>query len=159
VLLLLGAFTVPGLLRRTQRRRRFAHREDPRLEVENLWRELRATAADLRIPWPDGRSPRTAARIVCHRVNAGPDETADLAHLVGVLEQARYRGRFELDDDTRSRCRMSVQAWVRVLIDSAPPRRARLARFLPRSVLDARQRADDGTPAPVADPNSFTEVG
>jgi hypothetical protein len=160
VLLLLAGLAVPALLRRNQRRRRFARRHDARLEVENLWRELRATATDLQIPWPDGRSPRTAARIISHRVHAGPDETDALGHLVGVLEQARYRDRFDLDDDTRARCRATVQTWLTVLAASAPPRRARLARFVPRSVVDGWRQAEIEAPAPAqAEANSFTEVG
>ncbi|MFL6023471.1 MAG: DUF3488 and DUF4129 domain-containing transglutaminase family protein [Marmoricola sp.] len=159
VLVLLAALAVPSLLRRAQRRRRLTSRRDSRLEVENLWRELRATAADLRIGWPDGRSPRTAARIICHRVNAGPDQADDLGRLVGVLEQARYREHFELDDATRQDCRRTVLTWAGVLADSAPPRRARLARFLPRSVLSSRKQAEVDAPAQTqADPNSFTEI-
>jgi len=160
VLLLLGLLAVPALLRRAQRRRRFTSREDVRLEVENLWRELRATASDVRIPWPDGRSPRTTARIICHRVNAGPDQVDELAVLVGVLEQARYRERFELDEDTRLQCRQTAEHWITVLTQAAPPRRARLARFWPRSVLESRRRNEDDAPGVTqAEANSFTEVG
>jgi len=160
VLLLLAALVVPALLRRAQRRRRFARVGDARVEVENLWRELRATAFDLQMPWPDGRSPRTAARMICHRVNAGPDDADALSRFVGVLEQARYRDQFQLDDDTRDRCRETATSWIRVLVAAAPPRRARIARFLPRSVLDPRRRVEVAVPAATQpEPNMFTEVG
>ncbi|MFL6172025.1 MAG: DUF3488 and DUF4129 domain-containing transglutaminase family protein [Marmoricola sp.] len=160
VLLLLGLLAVPAVVRRAQRRRRFTDRADARLEVENLWRELRATASDVRIPWPDGRSPRTTARIVCHRVNAGPDQVEELTLVVDVLEQARYRARFELDADTRARCREAATHWIKVLVEAAPPRRARIARLWPRSVLDSRRQAEVDAPTVAqADANSFTEVG
>ncbi|RNL79733.1 transglutaminase TgpA family protein [Nocardioides marmorisolisilvae] len=160
VLLLLCLLAVPALLRRAQRRRRFTDRANARLEVENLWRELRATATDLRIPWPEGRSPRTAARIVCHRVNAGPDEVNELLVLVGVLEQARYRERFVLDEDTRARCREATRHWITVLVEATPSRRSRVALVWPRSALSSQRRAELDVPAVAhADANSFTEVG
>jgi transglutaminase-like putative cysteine protease len=160
VLLLLVALAVPAVLRRAQRRRRLGRRTDPRLELENLWRELRATAIDVRIPWPEGRSPRTAARILGLRVSASADENAALADLVGTLEEARYRERFELDEETRASCRAATATWIRVITQAAPPRRSRLARFLPRSVLDSRRQLDQDSSATVRpEANSYTEVG
>jgi len=160
VLLLLAGLCVPALLRRAQRRRRFARVGDARLEMENLWRELRATASDLQTAWPDGRSPRTAARIICHRISAGPDDADALRRFVTVLEQARYRDRFDLDDSTRDECRQTVTSWIRVLADAAGPRRARLARFLPRSVLDPRRRVEVAAPvATQPEASNVTEVG
>jgi hypothetical protein len=160
VLLLLVGLAVPTTVRRAQRRRRFSRRTDTRLEVENLWRELRATAVDLRMPWPDGRPPRAAARIICHRVNAGPDQVTALEQFVGVLEQARYRERFELDEHTREECQEIVASWLGVLTGAVPPSRARRSRLFPRSVFDARRRTEIDAPVTTQpDPNSFTEVG
>ena len=160
LLLLLGVLAVPATVRRSQRRRRFAAREDARLEVENLWRELRATAIDVRIPWPDGRSPRAAAAILCHRVNAGPDQSAELLQLVEVLEQARYRRQFDLGEEARDRCRRVTVLWIGVLTEAARPRRARIARFWPRSVLDSRGPAEkDVAAAEQPEANSLSEVG
>lgn len=159
-LLVIVGLALPWLVRRRQRARRLAPRSDPRLEVENMWRELRATAADVRFPWPEGRSPRTAARIICHRVNAGPDEAAELRRFVDVLERARYAGRFELDQDGRERCRATVLAWTQVLTEAVPVRRAWLGRFMPRSVLDARGQVErDLSTATQAPDDSLTEVG
>jgi hypothetical protein len=93
-------------------------------------------------------------------VSAGPDQAVELDHLVGVLEQARYRERFELGEDDRSRCSATVRTWITVLADATPPRRARLAKFLPRSVLRSWREVEADAPGPTqADPNSLTEVG
>ncbi len=86
-LLLAGA--VPALVRGTQRRRRLAA-TDPRLLAEGAWAELRATALDLGLTWPDGRSPREQARSLRAQVTPGEDDDTALEHLLVQVERARY---------------------------------------------------------------------
>ncbi len=89
VVVLLLAGLVPALVRGLQRRRRLAA-TDPRLLAEGAWAELRATAVDLGLSWPDGRSPREQARGLRAQVVAGEDDEARLEALLVQVERSRY---------------------------------------------------------------------
>ncbi len=101
VLALIGGIAlVPRSLRRRARRRRLAG------PPEDIWEELRATAVDLALPWPTGRSPQEVGRVLVdhlgdrsdtarpERPRTGPDAdpqaTAALERLVAAIEVARY---------------------------------------------------------------------
>ncbi|QZY27970.1 transglutaminaseTgpA domain-containing protein [Nocardioides coralli] len=90
---------LPRTLRRTQHRRRL------RGDVEQVWAELRATAVDLGVDWPEQRSPRETrdhlvrflgdpAAETPQRPRRGehiaPGAVAGLDRLVGRLERRRY---------------------------------------------------------------------
>ena len=75
VLLVLGL--VPALVRVILRRRRLSS-ADPVHLAEGAWAELRATALDLGLDWPEQRSPREQARSVVDQVPA-EDEDARVA--------------------------------------------------------------------------------
>ena len=145
----------PRVLRRRARRRRLVG------GPEDAWDELRATALDLAVPWPTGRSPQEVGRaLVGHLADRGdtdrperprtgpeadPDATMALERIVAHLELARY-GRpgtavtpTGLADDTRA-CIASLEAGV-------TRRTLWRARWLPRSAWQRRARevarADD----------------
>jgi transglutaminase-like putative cysteine protease len=145
VLAAIGALALtPRFLRGRARARRLAG------TPEDLWDELRATAVDLELPWPPGRSPQEVGRaLVDHlgdradldrsdrpeRPRTGPDadpEAAEgLERLVAALERARYARPGSpvpagLAEDAETCC-ASLEAGV--------TRRVALrARWLPRSV-------------------------
>lgn len=101
VLALLAALlTAPRVIRARVRRRRLAGGPD------DLWAELRATAVDLGVPWPDGRSPRQVGSVLLEHLGdrddpapavrprrgaeADPDASRALGRLVVAVERARY---------------------------------------------------------------------
>jgi transglutaminase-like putative cysteine protease len=132
----------PRFLRARARERRLAG------GPEDVWDELRATALDLALPWPSGRSPQEVGRVLVghlgnradtrrpERPRTGPDEdpeaTSALERLVSALELARYARPGStvpaggLADDARI-CMASLEAGV-------TRRVARRATWLPRSL-------------------------
>ena len=101
VLALLAALALtPRLLRRRVRSRRLAG------TPEDIWDELCATAIDLSLPWPTGRSPQEVGRVLVDHLgdrtdtdrperprtgpDADPEAAAALERLVAALELARY---------------------------------------------------------------------
>jgi hypothetical protein len=145
VLAVIGALALtPRFLRGRARARRLAG------TPEDLWDELRATAVDLELPWPPGRSPQEVGRVLVDHLgdrtdldnsdrperprtgpDADPEAAAALERLVAALERARYARPGSpvpagLADDARTCC-ASLEAGV--------TRRVALqARWLPRSV-------------------------
>lgn len=161
VLAVIGALAMaPRLLRRRARKRRLAG------TTEDLWDELRATALDLAVPWPTGRSPQEVGRVVVDHLGdrsdtdrperprtgpaADPEAASALERLVAALEVARYArpgsavpAEAGLADDALTCC-ASLEAGVARSV-------AIRARWLPRTVW---QR-----PAPeVAGRDEFVEV-
>lgn len=137
LLLLLGA---PGVLRVRQRHRRLRRDPDPVAAAESLWAELRATAIDLALPWPDDRSPRMVAEVLRAVVDAGsgtatPSGADDLALLVALVERARYQDGFELTSHDHATAVSTVRRWSGLLTGTVAPTRARLARVLPASLV------------------------
>lgn len=101
LILLLALGLLPRVLRRAARERRW--RSMP--PAEAAWEELRATAIDLGLPWPDGRSPRATgasmtgsfAEIAKHQPvrpkkgpSTNPAATAAMYRLVTGVELGRY---------------------------------------------------------------------
>jgi len=68
----------PRLSRVLVRRRRWANAETPGDAAEAGWRELRDVALDLRLPWSDSVTLRTAARSLAASFGAPDDERSDL---------------------------------------------------------------------------------
>ncbi len=141
VVLLLGL--VPGLVRRAQRRRRLRG-NDPVHLAEGAWAELRATALDLGLTWPERRSPREQARSVVGQVHADDEDLESLEVLLVRVEQGRYaRGRSDtLDAGVRTELRAStvqtVGAWRRVMVSSVHRERGWRGRLWPISVVRRR---------------------
>jgi transglutaminase-like putative cysteine protease len=80
---------VPALVRGAQRRRRLGGRTPLQL-AEGAWAELRATALDLGLDWPENRSPREQARRLVDQVEASVEELQALEGLLVRVEQGRY---------------------------------------------------------------------
>ena len=104
VLVIIGALALtPRFLRGRARVRRLAG------TPEELWDELRATALDLELSWPSGRSPQEVGRVLVDHLgdrsdldnsdrperprtgpDADPEATSALERLVAALERTRY---------------------------------------------------------------------
>jgi transglutaminase-like putative cysteine protease len=127
LLLLALAACAPRVLRASQRRRRLASDD-----VEAWWSELRATALDLGLAWPEGRSPRATARVVASDVapSSDPEARRALRRLVTAVEHDRYAA-----TGTTDARREDVEAVLTALRAGSTPRVVRRARWWPRSVL------------------------
>ncbi len=144
------------LLPRTLRLRRREHRLGA--GVEAAWAELRATAIDLGVPWPEGRSPReTAGRLVEHfgapvgpdteeRPGHGPDRAPEavvaLDRIVRALELLRYARLDPAADATRGAgLRAEAETCLAALRGGAARSNRRRADWWPRSVLTPVHRS------------------
>jgi len=127
----------PGLVRRIQRRRRLS-RGDPVHLAEGAWAELRATALDLGLEWPEERSPREQARRVVAQVHAEEHDLSSLEGLLLRVEQGRYArgGALDtVDPDVRARTVETVDAWRKVMVGSVDRERGWRGRLWPVSLL------------------------
>ncbi|HEU4567231.1 MAG TPA: DUF3488 and transglutaminase-like domain-containing protein [Marmoricola sp.] len=149
LLLLLGAS--PRLVRDARRRTWLRPGQGATGLAAGAWAELHATAVDLGLRWPAGRSARESGRVLARHL-AG-DDLVSLDELVGFVERARYARPFELEGAEERRVLDEVAVVTRALAAAASPGRRRLAAVLPPSVL-RRQRAV-ATPAV----SERTEVG
>lgn len=124
--LAMGAAVAPRLVRARQRTRRLAS-----TDVEEHWRELHATAVDLRVAWPAGRSPRTTARAVAVAFPPADqvEASAALGRLVTAVEEQRYA-----DERSGSGRRDDVERCIAALQAGAGPRVVRRAAWWPRSL-------------------------
>jgi transglutaminase-like putative cysteine protease len=151
----LGALLVAAvvlLLPRTVR----ARRRERRLAaggVEPVWDELRDTARDLGVPWPDGRSPRRTRDVVVDHLGApvaattperpphgaavAPEAVAALDRVVHTLELARYSRAGTQADPVRLRA--DGETCVAALAGGASASARRRATWWPRSVLSPRR--------------------
>jgi hypothetical protein len=134
---------------RTVRRRR----RDQRglLGPEEAWDELRDTALDLRLPWPQQRSPwQTREALVQlfgapqdeftpERPRRGPETNPDavfaLDRIVHSLERLRYA---RADGSEPGTWRAEMQTCVEALYGGANKRARRTAVWWPRSVFERR---------------------
>ena len=148
-LVLVLAVGLVALGPRTLRRRR----RDQRglLGPEEAWNELRDTALDLRLPWPQYRTPwQTREALVQlfgaprdeftpERPRRGPDTNPDavmaLDLIVHSLERLRYA---RADGSEAGTWRAEMQTCVEALYGGAPKRARRVADWWPRSVFSRR---------------------
>jgi hypothetical protein len=144
VVLLLGI--LPGVVRRAQRRRRLAA-DDPVHLAEGAWAELRATALDLGLSWPDERSPREQARSVVGQVRAEEAEVSSLEGLLVQVERGRYgpsRRRsgevVTVDPDVHSHTVETVESWRRMMLGSVERERGWRGRVWPVSLVRGPRR-------------------
>ncbi len=149
---------------RTLRRRR----RDQRglLGPEEAWQELRDTALDLRLPWPQSRSPwQTREALVQlfgaprdeftpERPRRGPDTNPDAVFALDRIVHSLERLRYARDDGSEAGTwRAEMQTCVEALYGGAPKRARRAADWWPRSVfnrpVDVRRPLDDGPGEPA----------
>ncbi|MDO7869334.1 transglutaminase family protein [Nocardioides jiangxiensis] len=133
LVLVAGLAATPWFVRRRQRARRLGSPD-----VEAWWAELHATATDLGLAWPAGRSPRATAHAIAPHLGAGQQTAAHeaLDRVVTTLELRRYAsaGTGTATSDDVATCSDALR--------SASERRvARRATWWPRSVLGG-QRGD-----------------
>ncbi|GGF38023.1 hypothetical protein GCM10011519_09470 [Marmoricola endophyticus] len=130
VLLLLGA---PRLLRSALRRRRWAAATSTSSAAEAAWADVRGTASDLELRWVLEGTVRQNAAEVHSTVEVSAEAERALADVVRFVEVSRYaRGSDTLQVD---RVRADVEAWREEMFAAVDPRRARRARWWPRSLL------------------------
>ncbi len=158
VVLLVILLVTPRVVRRSRARERLTG------AIEPAWQELRATALDLGLPWPDHRSPRDTGRLVTawlgatdpaaalHRPPRGretaPEAGEALDRLVHRQEQERYaRPRGDEPVPTDPRVVRDVETVVASLRGGAGERAVRRATWWPASVLPWRTRASRRTAA------------
>ena len=133
------------------------------LGPEEAWDELRDTALDLRLPWPQHRSPwQTREALVQlfgaprdeftpERPRRGPETNPDavfaLDRIVHSLERLRYA---RADGSEPGTWRAEMQTCVEALYGGSNKRARRVAVWWPRSVFE-RRRVSVRRPA-VAEP-------
>jgi hypothetical protein len=157
VLVLVAVALGPRTLRRRRRDQRGL------LGPEEAWEELRDTTLDLRLPWPQHRSPwQTREALVQlfgaprdeytpERPRRGPDTNPDavfaLDQIVHALERLRYA---RADGTEPGTWRAEMQTCVEALYGGAPRRARRAADWWPRSVFVRRPtvRRDLAEPPP-----------
>ncbi|HVH22501.1 MAG TPA: DUF3488 and transglutaminase-like domain-containing protein, partial [Pseudonocardia sp.] len=147
-----------GLLPRAARRRR----RDRALAggPEAAWAELRATALDLGVPWPEGRSPRETRRRLArffgapvdsgtaerprHGAEVAPEAVAALDRIVRTLELSRYAR----ESGPVESLRADVEACLAALFGGASRGARRRAEWWPRSVVSSRGGQQPAQAAP-----------
>ncbi len=155
VLVLVLVALGPRLLRRRRRDQRGL------LGPEDAWQELRDTALDLRLPWPQYRSPwQTREALVQlfgappdeftpERPRRGPDTNPDAVFALDRIVHSLERLRYARDDGTEAGTwRAEMQTCVEALYGGAPKRARRTADWWPRSVFsrpaDVRRPMEQG---------------
>ncbi|UYM05364.1 transglutaminase family protein [Solicola gregarius] len=128
LLVLLGF--VPRTLRSIVRRRRWEAVSDPTRAAEAAWDELRDTVRDLRLPWPEGATPRATGRRLRPMIESRQHAVDGLNHLVLAVERARYAPSAEPTD-----LRDDVTAIGDALASRVSRRTRRKALWLPASLL------------------------
>jgi len=156
VVLLVGSLLLPRGVRRGRRERRL--RGGP----EAVWTELRDTALDLGIRWPDGRSPRQLRLLLLEHLRSpgAPGEAGRAAHGSQVapetaaaldrLVQALERGRYARPGSPVPQVRADAETCLAALESGATRRARRRAAWWPRTAFSRRtttpRRLSDGEP-------------
>ena len=149
------------------RRSRREHRLDG--GPEQAWEELWATATDLRLPWPDSRSPRQTRHWLAqqfgapgksdgverpaHSARLSPEAVAALDKIVRDLELLRYS---RSGSDEGGALRDDVLLCTEALKAGVPPRVRRQAQWWPRSLV--RRMHPEEPPAPQREQARFGGV-
>lgn len=134
---------VPRWLRSVRRRRRWERPATPAEAAEAAWAELRDTVRDLRLPWPEGATPRATGRRLRPMVESRHHAVAGLNNLVLAIERARYAER-AADVDLRE----DTEAIATALASRVSKRTRRKALWLPVSLLGGvrpRRRSPRGS--------------
>jgi hypothetical protein len=146
LLVLLGALLVvallaaPRLLRTTTSRRRWATAHDTEALADAAWSEVRATAVDLQLGWSDRNTVRANGREVQRSILPTLEARDAINEVVTFVELTRYARPRDISRDTRDRVQRDVTLWQDAMFEAVDKRRARRARWWPRSVSESFHR-------------------
>lgn len=163
VLVLIGLCLVPGLVRRRRREARL------RGTAEEVWTELHDTAVDLRLGWPQGRSPRQVRDWLgelfgdpddpvkeFHDPRSNPRARRALADIAAVLERNRYS---RTEQSTAGTLAEEGRLCIEAMQAGALLRHRRRAKWLPAS-LWAQAGAPRSVPSVEEErPSELTSTG
>ncbi len=145
LLILLGL--LPRVMRGSTSRRRWATAHSAEALADAAWSEVRATAVDLDLDWSDQRTVRANGRVVQREVVPTYEGRRAIDDVVTYVELTRYARPRELSEETRARIEQDVDTWREAVFHAVDTKRARRARWFPRSVtrsvtdlLPTRQR-------------------
>ncbi|GAA3521327.1 transglutaminase family protein [Nocardioides daeguensis] len=139
----IAALGGPSAVRARERRTRLAGTPD------DVWREVRATAVDLGLAWPAGRSPREAGAFLLDHLavptdrpaerprtgaEAAPEAADALERLVLAVERSRYARPGSVATLERTSATEDGALVVAALQAGVTPRARRRARWIPLSV-------------------------
>lgn len=129
VLLLAAVALLPRSLRRTRRE----HRLDG--DPDTVWAELRDTATDLGLAWPEQRSPRETREYLVSRllpVTATTEPVVSLDRIVHAVEVARYA---RAGSGVEVSLRDDAENCLEALREGASQRAVRRAEWWPRTLF------------------------
>lgn len=135
IVLGLCAALLLGVLPRTIRTRRRARRLAD-ASPEEMWAELRDTAIDLGVGWPEDRSPRATGVALAAPLSATPAGPAAMQRLVTTVEVSRYAP--EAEQAIGHDVVVDTETCLDALWSGASPGARRRARWLPRSLRGRR---------------------
>jgi transglutaminase-like putative cysteine protease len=151
LVLLVALLLAPRFLRQAATTRRWRTDGDP---AEAAWAELRATATDLGVAWPAGRSPRAAASLLQRSFGAplgpdtparpgtgartNPEAVAALGQIVRAVEESRYSPAPSYTPGIEE-LRSLVSTCISALEGGATSQARLRATWLPASVLTLRR--------------------
>ncbi|MDP2773115.1 MAG: DUF3488 and transglutaminase-like domain-containing protein [Nocardioides sp.] len=158
LLVLAAVVLTPRTLRRRMRDHRLAG------GPEDVWAELRATAVDLRLPWPRSRSPRETRDWLVQQLGApddtlerpvrGPDQAPEAVETLDRLVQRLERMRYARAADAPAAVvpgtdvlGTDVLGLLEAMELGASPRVRRTAQWWPRSVLHRESRRQMTAPS------------
>ena len=137
VLLLIIALLLPRVLRGSTSRRRWSSAHSAEAVADAAWSEVRATAVDLDLDWSDQRTVRANGLVVQREVVPTYEGRRAIDDVVTFVELTRYARPRELSADTRARIEKDVDTWRAAVYQAVDRKRARRARWFPRSVIRA----------------------
>lgn len=142
VLLVLAA--VPKLIRSAQRRRRLAVVNDssavPGRRVDAGWQEVRATAIDHGVEWPEARSPRYTLTRVRRQLDLEPAQGERIDEFTDLVERARYAREFELSGEDHADLGRNVRMLLAKLKEKSSRADLHPARLLPASLRSSSRK-------------------
>lgn len=130
----------PRLLRMTSSRRRWATAHTSEALADAAWSEVRATAVDLELGWSDRNTVRANGREVQRAVVPTIEARDAINEVMTFVELTRYARPREISRDHRERLQRDVATWQDAMFESVDKRRARRARWWPKSVNESFRR-------------------
>lgn len=127
---------MPRLIRSRQRHRRLGLLDDTRVPADRRvaagWQEVRATALDHGVEWPESMSPRHTLGRVRRQLDLTSAQAEQIDDFTRLVERARYAREFDLGSD-------DLDAQVRMLVRKLGEKSSRAdlhpARLLPVSLI------------------------